>query len=94
MNDSQKLGKQNSMLNFALLALASRVAAIQKREKKSKHQSSRKKTKKGATHVVGEHFKPKFLHYIGGKPVTPAMYSRMHMGVKNPRKKNGSKSTH
>lgn len=94
MNDSQKQGKENSMLNSALLALASSVAAIQKPEKKSKHQSSRKKTKKGATHVVGEHFKPKFLIYKDGKPVTPAMYRRMHMGVQNPRKKNGSKSTH
>lgn len=94
MNGSQKQGKKNSTLNSVLLALASIVAPILKPEKKSKHQSSRKKTKKGATHVVGEHFKPKFLHYIDGKPVTPAMYSRMHMGVKNPRKKNGSKSTH
>lgn len=60
MNDSQKSNK-NLTLIPALLALASSVNTlpIQKREKKSKHESS-----------------------------------RMHMGVQNPRKKNGSKSTH
>jgi len=54
----------------------------------------RKKTKKGATHIIGKHFKPRYLIFIDGKPVTPAMYRRMHMGVQNPRKQNGSKSTH
>lgn len=94
MNKSQKLNRKNSGLYSALLSRIRSVTRIQKRERKSKQQSSRKKTKKGATHIVGEHFKPRFLHFIKGKPVTPAMYRRMHMGVQNPRKQNGSKSNH
>lgn len=83
----------NEKLLDALLNLVKTTPTLPQIKKLQKP-SGRKKTKNGATHVIGDHFKPKFLHYIDDKPVTPAMYSRMHMGVKNPRKKNGSKSTH
>lgn len=81
-----------SPLTTALLALASAVPTLP-RYKAQTIDSGRKKTKKGATHIVGPHFVPKFLIYVDGKRVTPAMYCRMHLGVQNPRKKNGLKST-
>jgi hypothetical protein len=81
---------------IALSVLAGGFSGVSKDRKPSinKVASNRKKTKKGATHIVGKPFKSRFLIYIDEKPVTPAMYRRMHMGIQNPRKKNGSQSTH
>lgn len=81
-----------SPLITALLGLANSMPSLPRIQTNRQPASSgRKKTKKGATHIVGTHFVPKFLIYADGKPVTPAMYCRMHLGVQNPRKKNGLK---
>jgi hypothetical protein len=80
-------------LTAALVALAISMPSLPRfaTTRRPTTDSGRKKTKKGATHIVGPQFIPKFLIYADGKPVTPSMYARMHLGVQNPRKKNGLK---
>lgn len=88
-NDLKNGGKT---LTTALVALATSIPSLPHFNTNYKNPAdTRKKTKKGATHVIGAHFVPQFLIYADGKPVTPAMYCRMHLGVQNPRKKNGLK---
>lgn len=84
-----------SPLKTAILALASSMDGLSSSMSKTPSHKANpkdlKKTKKGAKHVVGSHFKPKYLIFVDGKHVTPAMYRRLHLGVKNPRKSNGPK---
>lgn len=86
---------KNNTLLTAMLSLVNTIPELPTKKTFVHRQkdSGRKKTKKGATHVIGEHFKPKYLIFMEGKPVTPAMYRRLHLGVQNPRKKNGLKSS-
>ena len=80
-----------SPLIAALLGLANSMPTIPPSKPNPTYKAADiGKTRKGATHVVGAHFKPKYLIFIDGKHVTPAMYRRKHLGVKNPRKANGS----
>jgi hypothetical protein len=89
--------KNNNALLAAFNALALRMPSIRETQTSSPDpsrsvNSSRKKTKKGATHVIGAHFKPKFLFFnpADGTPITPAMYGRLHMARQRKRQKHGS----
>lgn len=66
----------------ALAAMTSVLPSLTTTENKGKHKAHSKKTKKGASHIVGPAFKPKFLIEIDGKFVTPAMYRKLHLGAK------------
>lgn len=89
--------KTNNKLLAAYNSIAQMLPTIRVNENPNKpdaYKVSRKKTKKGATHIVGTHFKPRFLfHDKNGKPITPAMYGRLHMGAQRKKKRNNGPKT-
>ena len=57
-----------------------------------RHKKVRRKcSKKGAIHHHGEHFKPVHLFFHDDKPMTPAMYRRLHKGAQ--KRKHGPRFT-
>lgn len=89
---------KNANLLAALMALAGTIPALPTKKAKTisipsrKKVSKKRRNKRQAVHTPGAHFKPVYLIEYDGKPMTPAMYRRLHMGVQNPRK-NGHKSS-
>ena len=77
---------------FMLLASNAKPKSIQKSviDKMIDDRLTRNKTRKGVKHIVGHQFKSRFLFKTtenfglgAGIIVTPAMYRRMHIGVRD-----------
>ncbi len=90
--------KKNLNLLTAMMALGNTIPALPRRKSVSipsrKKVSKKRRNRRKEIQKPGEHFKPVYLFEYDGKPMAPSMYRRLHMGVQNPRKKNGLKSSH
>lgn len=71
---------KNSRLLISLIAMANTIPILPTTTKRSK-----KGKKKKAKLTPGSHFKPVNLFFHEGKPMSPAMYRRLHLGVKKKR---------
>ncbi len=90
--------EKNNALRLALLAMANWNPPVPIKKTISKNKGPRQ-TKKGrskanARHIQGAHFKPVYLYEADGKPMSPSMYRRLHLGVQKQRKQHGSQPNH
>ncbi len=90
----QQKDLKNRTLLTSLIALANTLPILPTTTKLSKtgnvlpafvRRKKDKKKKKKVTQPQGSHFKPVNLFFHEGKPMSPAMYRRLHLGVKKKR---------